>query len=103
MTLREWAQETIYLITRDMSAERLRQVARLLPVDVHDAAEEFAYEFLPGVAKPFIHQMTATNVSIPYELYEIAKGRELAENETTNGGEDLGEHVNVRTKTNQQN
>lgn len=91
MTLMEWAQETLYLITREMTAQRLREIARLLPVDVHDAAEEFAYEFLPGVARPFIHEMTATNVSVPYELYEIAKGRELAENETTNGGEDLGE------------
>lgn len=84
MTLRERAQETIYLITRELSAERLRQVARLLPVDVHDAAEEFAYEFLPGVAQQFIDEMTKTNVSVPYELYAIAKGRELAENETTN-------------------
>lgn len=85
MTLRERAQETIYLITRELSAERLRQVARLLPVDVHDAAEEFAYEFLPGVAQQFIDEMTKTNVSVPYELYGIAKGRELVENETTKG------------------
>jgi hypothetical protein len=84
MTLRERAQETIYLITRDLTAKRLREVARLLPVDVTEAAEEFAYEFLPRVAHPFIHEMTATNVSVPYELYEIAKGRELAENETSN-------------------
>lgn len=102
MTLRERAQEMLYLLTRDMSATRLRQVARLLPVDVTEAAEEFAAEFLPGVAELFVFEMTTTNVSVPYELYEIAKGRELAENETTNGGEDLGEHVNVRTKTNQQ-
>lgn len=101
MTTRERAQETIYLITRDLTAERLRHIARLLPVDVTGAAEEFAYKFLPGVAQPFIEEMAATDVSVPYELYEIARGRELAENETTNGGEDLGEHVNVRTKTNQ--
>lgn len=84
MTLRERAQETLYLITREMSAERLRQVARLLPVDVTDAAGEFAHEFLPGMAQQFIDEMTKTNVSVPYELYAIAKGRELAENETTN-------------------
>lgn len=84
MTLRERAQETLYLITRELSAERLRQIARLLPVDVHDAAEEFAHEFLPRAVPPFVDEMTATNVSVPYELYEIARGRELAENETSN-------------------
>ncbi len=80
----ERAQETIYLLTRDMSSQRLREIARLLPVDVKEAAEEFALEFLPGVAQQFVDEMTTTNVSVPYELYAIAKGRELAENETTN-------------------
>jgi hypothetical protein len=83
MSPRERAQETIYLITRELSAVRLRQIACLLPVGVHDAAEEFAHEFLPGVAQPFVDEMTATDVSVPYELYAIAKGRELAENETS--------------------
>lgn len=84
MSPRERAQETIYLLTKDMSPQRLRDIARLLPADVGAAAEDFAIEFLPGVAQQFIEEMTTTNVSIPYELYAIAKGRELAEIETTN-------------------
>jgi hypothetical protein len=84
MTLRERAQETIYLITREWSAARLRRAARLLPADVALGAESFAIEHLPGVAQQFTEEMTATDVSVPYELYEIAKGRELAENESSN-------------------
>jgi hypothetical protein len=84
VSLRERAQETLYLLTRDWSATRLRKVARLLPADVSLAAENFAIEFLPGVAQEFTDEMTKTNVSIPYEFYEIAKGRELAENESIN-------------------
>lgn len=102
MSPRERAQETLYLMTREMSPQRLREIARLLPADVGEAAKDFALEFLPGVAQQFIDEMLTTNISVPYELYAIATGRELAENETTNGGEDLGEQVNVRTKTNQQ-
>lgn len=85
MTLRERAQETLYLITRAWSAVQLRAAARLLPADVSLAAESFAKEHLPGVAQQFTEEMTATNVSVPYELFEIAKGRELVEKETVNG------------------
>ncbi|MCO4274292.1 hypothetical protein NG701_07595 [Pseudarthrobacter sp. HLT3-5] len=84
MTPRERAQETLYLITREMSTERLREISAPLPADVGEAAKDFALAFLPGVAQQFIDEMTATNVSVPYELLAIAKGRELAENETTN-------------------
>jgi hypothetical protein len=99
MSPRERAQETIYLMTREMSPKRLREIARLLPADVGEAAQDFALEFLPGVAQQFIDEMTTTNVSVPYELYAIAKGRELAESETTKGGEDLGEQLNFQTNT----
>ncbi|MDI3211790.1 hypothetical protein [Arthrobacter sp. AL12] len=84
MTPRERAQETLYMITRDMSTERLREIAAPLSADVGEAAKDFALEFLPGVAQQFIDEMTTTNVSVPYELLAIAKGRELAENEITN-------------------
>lgn len=99
MNLRERAQETIYLITRDMSPQRLRDIARLLPADVGEAAKDFALEFLPGVAQPFIEEMTTTNVSIPYELYAIATGRELAEIETTNEVTTSENNSHVHTNT----
>ncbi len=83
MNRRETAQETVYLLTREMTPQRLRKIADKLPTDVGEAAKDFALEFLPGVAAQFIEQMTEADVSIPYELYAIAKGRELAENETT--------------------
>jgi hypothetical protein len=79
---RERAQETIYVIARDMSPQRLREIARLVPIDVRAGAEDFALEFLPGVAQQFIDEMVTTDVSVPYELYGIARGRELAERET---------------------
>jgi hypothetical protein len=84
MSPRERAQETLYLITSHMSSKKLRTIANPLPANVGEAAKDFALNFLPGVAQSFIDEMTATNVSVPYELLAIAKGRELAENETTN-------------------
>jgi hypothetical protein len=81
MNARERAQETIYLLTRDWTAEQLRKVAKPLPADVALAASGFAAAYLPGVADQFIDEMTKTNVSVPYELLAIARGRELAESE----------------------
>lgn len=84
MSSREIAQETIYILTEDMSAEELRRIADSLPVDVALAAEHFALEYIPGVAMQFVEELTKSDVSLPYELYAIASGRERAENETTN-------------------
>ncbi|WP_427007165.1 hypothetical protein [Pseudarthrobacter sp. H2] len=103
MTPRERAQETLYLITRQLSTERLRQIADALPADVEAAAEKFALEFLPGVAQQFIQEMIATDVSVPYELYAIAKGRELAENETTKEVTTSENRLNVQTNTTNKN
>ncbi len=87
MTIRELAQETIYELTRDMDAEAIREIADTLPADVGEAAKTFASRFIPGMASWFQPFMTEANVSVPYELYAIANGREQAENELTNEAE----------------
>jgi hypothetical protein len=67
-----------------MNTEQLRKIADALPADVDEAAKDFALKYLPGVAQQFVDEMTTTDVSVPYELYTIAKGRELVDNETIN-------------------
>lgn len=72
---REHAVAIIVYRAQSLLPYQLRQLAGLLPVGIHEAVEDFCFSF--NLSEMERNLIIKHNVSIPWELLELAKYKEL--------------------------